>query len=525
MAPEVTTLWRVDTMARQPGSACQRQKPGSVLLPLLAAASCLVIAGPVAQSAVAATPSITLSTGLTPAFSTGVSDYWTTCPSGTVVFTVGSASGATVAVGAAKARSGRLTSTQPLRAGRALKWTVSIRSSGRTRSTSHWVRCVPADMPVPKSVVRAGPTEASFYLVNPGLPSAVIGKTSYTQLLDRNGVPVWWRTSGLGPLNPTIISKRRIAVWSPLTLNPLGDFGAGRWAIVDFAGNVLSRLVAPGIGTDPHELVETPDGSFLTVTYRPVSPMSFASIGGVAAGVGYRGELRELAADGSVLWSWRAEDHISLDELAPWVKALIRRNERNVLVGGLPAFDVDHISSIEPYQGGYLVSARHLDAVYLVDRITGDIAWKLGGTRTPRSLDVLSDDVITPLGAPHDARAFADGTISVVDDGLGLGRTPRVVTYRIDPIARTATVLQKIRRPGLKNSNCCGSARRLAGGNWVIGWGSNPVFTETGPFGQPLLTVTLPDGMPSYRVQPVTDPTITAAFLRSAMDRSPAARQ
>jgi hypothetical protein len=38
-----------------------------------------------------------------------------------------------------------------------------------------------------------------------------------------------------------------------------------------------------------------------------------------------------------------------------------------------------------------LLSFRHLDAVYKIDRRTGEVVWKLGGTQTPESLELIDD--------------------------------------------------------------------------------------------------------------------------------------
>ena len=60
------------------------------------------------------------------------------------------------------------------------------------------------------------------------------------------------------------------------------------------------------------------------------------------------------------------------------------------------------------------VSFRHLDAVYSIDRSTGDINWKLGGTETPESLEVKNDPYGDyPLGGQHDARIDRHGNLTV----------------------------------------------------------------------------------------------------------------
>ena len=85
-----------------------------------------------------------------------------------------------------------------------------------------------------------------------------------------------------------------------------------------------------------------------------------------------------------------------------------------------------------------LISLRHTDAVYRLDRATGAIEWKLGGTPTDESLAVLNDPLAAdPLGAQHDIRYLGDGEISIHDNGTDLGRAPRAVRYRVEGSSAT----------------------------------------------------------------------------------------
>ena len=119
-----------------------------------------------------------------------------------------------------------------------------------------------------------------------------------------------------------------------------------------------------------------------------------------------------------------------------------------------------------------IASFRHLDAVYKIEKSTGRIVWKLGGTRTPERLEVGNDPHDYTFGAQHDARLLPDGTVTVFDNRTYLRHErPRAVRFRINEQAGTATLVQSITDPAVSRSGCCGSARRLANGDWLIGWG------------------------------------------------------
>jgi hypothetical protein len=137
----------------------------------------------------------------------------------------------------------------------------------------------------------------------------------------------------------------------------------------------------------------------------------------------------------------------------------------------------------------------------------------------------IVDDPATPAGGlgQHDARLNSDGSVSMFDNGNdGNGypnlRAPRAVRYTIDTgvVPPTATMVEQITDPAITTpAACCGSARRLPGGNWVIGWGSNNASTEVTPTGTRVLSLT---GAFTYRAIPVLPGTLDAAALRAGMD-------
>ena len=124
----------------------------------------------------------------------------------------------------------------------------------------------------------------------------------------------------------------------------------------------------------------------------------------------------------------------------------------------------------------------------------------------PESLTVLNDPVVTAGGSfrgQHDARVLSDGTVTVHDNGFHPTPSGRR--------ARSAMPSTQTRRPRRLSSRrtipgpfatpvCCGSARKLAGGNWLMSWGSTGVITELSPSGSRVFKLTFDDELFSYRV-------------------------
>ena len=155
--------------------------------------------------------------------------------------------------------------------------------------------------------------------------------------------------------------------------------------------------------------------------------------------------------------------------------------------------DIFHINSmqrVDDGSGDYLVSARHLDAVFRIDHATKGVDWILGGnpavpnkSGAPR-LTIVGD----PLGGPlrmHDARI--DGDLVTMYDNRTAdpgGAPSRAVAYRIDtsdadPANWTATLEWQISHPEGLTSNQIGSTRVTPDGSILVNWGSTqPMFVE-----------------------------------------------
>jgi Arylsulfotransferase (ASST) len=227
--------------------------------------------------------------------------------------------------------------------------------------------------------------------------------------------------------------------------------------------------------------------------------------------------VQEVTPAGELVWAWNTKDHIALTESARWCDDT---SYAPAPAAGRDGYDVAHVNSVEETAGGDLiVSLRHTDAIYRIDRATGDVEWKLGGTTRRESLDVLGDDAhgAATFGGQHDARELPDGTVTVFDNRSLRGQPPRAVRFAIDAAARTATLVEDLRDPGAGSSFCCGGTRRLPGGNWVTSWGGLPLVTEHTATGERVFALEFDDAY-SYRADPVRPGALSREALRAGMD-------
>lgn len=470
------------------------------------AVAAVLVAGLHASSAFGLT--ITTDQGLQPAPDPAVHDYVTRCePGNNVRVSVADTGFTGVSVDGDPERTGTFQTTVALQPGQ--RFVVRIAGS------DYNVRCLPADFPR-FTVRRDGRPQAAYYVTTPGLtidPSKPIAP--YVALFDDDGVPVWWYRPPTGTPTDANVLPDGTVTWN-LEENTTGPFGG------DYADRVVERRLDGSLvreartwwwPTDFHESLTTSDGNLLMTTYQP---RDVSGLFGLPWGISVLDAgFQEINPAGWPVYQWSSVGHLQRDESLRWWYSLFAYPGRSGLV-----WDWQHINSVEPDGDGFLVSMRHTDAIYRIRRSDGGIDWKLGGTTTPQSLRVVGDPRAPDVfGGQHDARVLPDGTVSVHDNGTGRGRPPRIVRYRIDAGAGTATLVQEITDPDPgAASPCCGSARMLPGGDWVAAWGGTSSVQELRPDGSPVLELRFAAPYFTYRAPPVPPGRLDRSEIVAAMD-------
>ena len=190
---------------------------------------------------------------------------------------------------------------------------------------------------------------------------------------------------------------------------------------------------------------------------------------------------------GLVLFQWDALDHIPLSDSVKF-----GRDHSGQL------FDPYHLNSISlDRSGNLIVSSRNTNAVFGIDRATGEIIWQLGGRHSSLR---LGSGVQTAF--QHDAVMQPDGRLTIFDDGAGpptVHPASRGLEVALDFGGHRAVLVhQWFHSPNL-SSNFEGSVQRLPSGNTFIGWGQQPYFSEVGVDGRQIFDARFIAGTASYR--------------------------
>ena len=467
-----------------------------------AAATGLTVAAALAGAPAAGAALVTAEPELTPRFQTGTSDYVTRCSSGEKVrFHVAAPDGTRVGVDGASPRAGSFDRGVALRSGEAVG-VVVVRGEQRRR---YHVRCLPRSFPR-WSFERFRSPQAQWIVLAP--QNGAHPSSHYVTIVNARGTPVWWKRTAVIPFNHVLLPDGELA-WARWYEDPFGMRPQDAWEIHRLDGTLVRRLRTIASPTDLHDAQPMANGDWLLVTYRVRRGVDLRPYGGPKDGAVVDGEIQELNPSGELVWSWSSKRRVSPAEDTRWRGGLTQ------LPDGTKAFDYFHLNSVQVDGDGLIVSSRHTDAVYRIDGASGRVVWKLGGTHRKTSLKVIGDDRPIPLSGQHDARLLPDGTLTLFDNHVP--GAPRAVRFRIDPVKRTARLLEQVTEPSLVWSPAEGSARKLPGGHWVVSWGATQLVSERTASDKPVWRLTLAKGQ-NYRAEALPPGQLAAATLRRAMD-------
>lgn len=331
---------------------------------------------------------------------------------------------------------------------------VSLRSSPAFRASpgaQSYIFCAPKS-PHFASPAGAGGVEQLLFPegADPGL-----------MILDTRGDLVWFKPlpgPTQIPFNFRVQSYRGRPVLTWFEGQVHEAHGIGHYVLADSSYEQITQVHSTRYPADLHEFIVTDQGTALHTAYesRPRRGRSTLLIG----------HAQEVdIATNRLLFDWS-----SYPEVPPAVSYV--QDVRSY-------FDYFHINSIDLWPGSarnLLVSARNTSTVYLIDRRTSTVRWRLGGRRS---------DFALPRQArfyfQHDARALLDGSgLSLFDDASRPSpeRVASGKVLRLNQRARTGTLRQRFgHTDGGFITPSQGNLQLLPDGGHVVGWGYQPFFS------------------------------------------------
>ncbi|KAI1744987.1 Arylsulfotransferase-domain-containing protein [Xylaria scruposa] len=147
--------------------------------------------------------------------------------------------------------------------------------------------------------------------------------------------------------------------------------------------------------------------------------------------------------------------------------------------------------------GDFLVSSRHLHSVFLLDGITREVKWVIGGKRS--NFTDISANASAVFHWQHNAHFTAENRISLFDNqavfnGFCTGEETgygcsRGLEIEFDTTNWTYWVVNEWYHPQNIVSASRGGVSRTPKGNTLVAWGQNPMYTEYTPDGELVMDV------------------------------------
>ncbi len=374
----------------------------------------------------------------------------------------------------------------------------------------------PAQVPDPLPVTtlenstQVAPGYVFISPTGPGGLTPLAGAIQGPEILDSLGRPVWFLPLPGNQLAADFriqtYQGKQVLTWAQGPGFEDEQFRATTDYIYDDTYNFVATVQAGnGYNADEHEFELTPQGTALITIYNTV-PYDLSALGGSAAGSVIEGIAQEIdVATGAVVFEWHSLGHVALTESA-----------MPVPTSASTPFDYFHINSVKlDTDGNLLISSRNTSTVYKVDRTSGAIIWRLGGS--------LSDFTLGP-GLPfafqHDAEAVDAVTFRIFDnenDGSPVLPASRVIWVSHDDTTMAATLLNSVQHPAGLSALAEGSGQSLPNGDTFVDWGILGRYSEFDPTGNLLFDVSMAPGYSSYRGYrlpwvgaPATSPTVMA---------------
>jgi hypothetical protein len=290
-------------------------------------------------------------------------------------------------------------------------------------------------------------------------------------------------------------------------------FGQGEDVIYNSSYQQIASVRAGnGYHADLHEILLTPQGTAWVDSFDPIH-MNLAKAGGAAHGILTDSAIQEIdIKTGLVMWEWHALGHIPLS----YAQTPAPKDEY--------PWDYVHINSISPgTSGDVLLSSRTDWTLYDVNMHTGAFNWLFGDGK--HSSFKLGPGV--RFYWQHDAEWQPGGLISLFDNGSDPPKQKESAGLLLRPefSKHTVTLVKRFANPTktlLASSQ--GNTLSLPGGDWLLGYGGLPNFTEYDSTGHVLLDGTLGKEVQDFRTylspwsgQPTTPPEIAVQGASGAV--------
>jgi hypothetical protein len=327
-------------------------------------------------------------------------------------------------------------------------------------------------------------------------------------ILDSKLQPVWSFPIGADVTSTnlreqTYNGKPVLTYWKGVVTNT-GASTSGEVDIVDEHYRNVGKVTATAPWViSVHDAVISGGNIWVTV-YRLVPGQDLSPFGGSASGVVYDSGVQEYnIKTGKLLYTWDALNPGS----TPHIPLSDAEQPAPPAAAGVP-WDAYHINSIQLLPGNQmLVSMRNTWAAYLINTTTSQTIWTLGGKSS--SFKVAGN---AAFAWQHNVQMLPGNKVSLFNDNCCMITGPGVfakpngasggLILALDTAGHTASLVSSYTHDNRPlDPAFLGSMNVLPNGNALVGWGSQPYFSEYSKTGQLLLDAIWPGKDLTYRAE------------------------
>jgi len=327
---------------------------------------------------------------------------------------------------------------------------------------------LPENFPEIQINVYDNPEEGYVFITPCGIWGSFPDATPYLVILDNYGTPVYYRELAYQAFDFKVQQDGSLSFWG-------GGVGFLNH-IMDSAYDIIETSYISGYsGTDFHDFKILENGNHLLLGWEDRLVDMDTVVQGGHPGVTVGGALiQEKDTMGNIIWQWSSWNHFKILETD------------TTSVDLLSSTFIDYVHTNALFQdtdSTILISSRNMHEVTKINKNTGDLIWRMGGSKNEFSF--IGDDT-NAFSGQHDISRLDNGNYLLFDNGW---YHPDIVSsaleLELDEINKLATCIKRYRsEPEDILGVIMGSSQRLPGGNTLVGWGSGvPNVTEFKPDG------------------------------------------
>ena len=310
------------------------------------------------------------------------------------------------------------------------------------------------------------------------------------KILDSNSVEVYSQNMGMKGWDFKVNYNNKLSYF---------DRSSKGWFIMDSLYNEVDSIYClNGYIADNHDFLALSNGNYILFAYdEQVYAMDTIVNGGDPNAIVEGLIIQEIDSNHNLVFEWKSWDHFHVTEnsyLAPWTSSNLPFIHAN-------AIDID-------FDDNLLLSSRGLDEITKINRVTGDIIWRFGGSQN--QFTFIND---YPFTHQHSIKSLGSNRYLLFDNGnfssqyTASGNISRAVEYELDTILMTATKVWEFIHPDSLFTPSIGSVQRLPNGNTLINFGNlqmlnlGSIITEVDSNNQIVFQLEYNNGNNLYRAQ------------------------